>query len=210
MKKILTLAFAFAAINFSANAQVDRMDRSSKNKMEHKGNHDKVSQLNLTQEQKEKLKAQKEAMKIQRDAIKNSSASEETKKQQMQELKEKQKQQIKQILTAEQQKQLKENMSHRSHDGKMKDRKVAGKDMKNELGLSNEQSVKMKAINQDFKTKAQAIKANTSLSEEAKKAQLQTLKKQTMSSRQGLLTPDQQKKAAEMKKHHADKKNNTE
>ena len=73
-------------------------------------------------------------------------------------------------------------------------RKEEQKKMKDELNLSNEQETKLKDTDKEFRTRAQSIKANTSLSEEQKKEQLKSLHKERVTKANAILTPEQQEK----------------
>lgn len=79
----------------------------------------------------------------------------------------------------------------------MKDHK-RGDEMK-DLNLTTEQKTKLKASRADFKTKMDAIDANTSLSEEQKRTQKEALKKEQRAAMQTILTPEQKAKMAEAK-----------
>jgi Spy/CpxP family protein refolding chaperone len=70
---------------------------------------------------------------------------------------------------------------------------------KKELSLSNDQEAKLTALFQEFRTKAQDIRANNNLSREQKKNQVQSMAQQYMSQGKAVLTPEQAKKFDEMK-----------
>lgn len=73
------------------------------------------------------------------------------------------------------------------------------KKMYDELNLSAEQKVQLKAIHEKQKTEMMAIKNNTNISAEQKKEQFKTLKQQYRTQRETVFTPDQKEK---MKKFH--------
>ncbi|MBA2249054.1 MAG: hypothetical protein H0W12_02545 [Chitinophagaceae bacterium] len=80
--------------------------------------------------------------------------------------------------------------------------------MQSDLGLNNDQVSRMKADGESFKMKADAIKSNTSLSDDQKKSQFMQLRKEREQSFKSYLTPDQIKKMDEMKaKRWKDSKN---
>ena len=66
-----------------------------------------------------------------------------------------------------------------------------GEGLKKKLGLTDDQEAKMKANHADFKSKAQAIRANTSLSKVDRKSQMAALKTSRDQAIQGILTPTQ-------------------
>ena len=77
--------------------------------------------------------------------------------------------------------------------------KEGGKRMAKELGLTEDQQAKMKGLMEEEKAAADAIKADTSLSEEQKKEKKKGLMEEYKGKRQALMTPEQRKKAEEMR-----------
>lgn len=77
--------------------------------------------------------------------------------------------------------------------------------LKNELGLSDDQAAKLKVLNQEFKTKHQALKDNTSLSGEERKKQNVELLQERKKKINELLTPEQQEKFAALEKKQVKK-----
>ena len=71
--------------------------------------------------------------------------------------------------------------------------------MQSELGLTSDQIARMKADRESFKAKADAIKNNTSLTDQQKKDQFMQLRKEREESFKSFLNPDQIKKLEEMK-----------
>lgn len=90
--------------------------------------------------------------------------------------------------------------------------KEGGKRMAKELGLTEDQQAKMKGLMEEQKAAADAIKADTSLSEEQRKEKMKNLMEEYKGKRQALMTPEQRKKAEEMRSkfqehrpHHGDR-----
>lgn len=130
MKKLLSIALGFSLFALTANAQVERKaDPSQKVQRAdaHKKDGKMMKDLNLTQEQKDQMKAFHQSMKQQRDAIKNdASLSQEQKKQKMQELNKTQKEKMNSILTTEQQQKMKterKEWKEKNKDKKLNTRK---------------------------------------------------------------------------------------
>lgn len=73
---------------------------------------------------------------------------------------------------------------------------------KNPLGLTADQQAKVKAINDDARTKEQAVRGNASLTADQKKQQIKSIHEAQETSFKGVLTPDQETKRAQM---HADR-----
>ncbi len=214
MKKILTIAIAFAAISFSATAQTQRKTTASTStsKMDNRHNRQaEMNKLNLSTAQKAQLKAQHQDAKAQMAALKAQGLSEDQMKAKRQELKKVQKAKTQSILTADQKAQLKKDRAAmKMNHGKKQGMKNRGMKMNKELGLNADQQNKMKALHQTTKQQMQAIKNDQSLTADARKAKMQDLKKTTMNSRKQILTKEQQEKAMQMHKenkmHKASKK----
>ncbi|MFT3748828.1 MAG: hypothetical protein QM768_10945 [Agriterribacter sp.] len=71
--------------------------------------------------------------------------------------------------------------------------------MKADLGLSDEQSAKMKALQEDTRAKMKSIRGNQSLSEDEKKQQMMAAFKDQREGMNKILTPEQQKKMESMR-----------
>ena len=70
------------------------------------------------------------------------------------------------------------------------------------LGLTDAQKAQLKPLMKAQHEQAKAIKADTSLTPEAKKSQLKALRQTSRSQMLPILTPDQKAKLASMKGHH--------
>ena len=93
----------------------------------------------------------------------------------------------------------------REHD------KERGERMAKALGLTADQQAKMKALHKQERDAQKAIHEDTTLSKEQKQAKSRELRKNFEDQRRALLTPEQQKKADEMREkmkerraHHHD------
>ena len=93
-----------------------------------------------------------------------------------------------------------QDSTSKSGRSKPENRKEMKRKMQQELQLSPEQGKEMKGINKDFKSKAQAIKDDTNLTEEQRKTQLKSLNKERTEKVNTVLNPEQQKKMEAMKK----------
>jgi periplasmic protein CpxP/Spy len=150
MKRIFVLlAITFMGQLVSAqekeSAPTDQNSTKTEKNGFHKGKHKKdamMKELNLSEDQKAKLKEMREANKGKRDAIKNDSKlTDDQKKEKMKALKDEQKKNMQGVLTDEQKAKMKEMKS------KMKDEK---KDRKKMRGNKADDATK-----QDVKTPAQ-------------------------------------------------------
>jgi len=68
------------------------------------------------------------------------------------------------------------------------------------LNLTPDQEAEIKSIHENFKQQAQAIKNDSSLTPDQKKAKFKELRKSTHEQMMAKLTPDQQQKLKEMRK----------
>jgi Spy/CpxP family protein refolding chaperone len=93
---------------------------------------------------------------------------------------------------------------HRERKGDRKgDRmKDMGEHMAKELGLTAEQQTQMKALMVEEKKAADAIRDDASLTPEQKKEKGKQLRQDFQGKRQALMTPEQRKKAEEMRAKH--------
>jgi Spy/CpxP family protein refolding chaperone len=74
-----------------------------------------------------------------------------------------------------------------------------------ELGLNADQKAQFFAANDAFRTEAQALRGNTSLSRDAKKAEIQKLAQTRDTKLQGFMTPDQYSKYKVMEQNAKEK-----
>jgi Spy/CpxP family protein refolding chaperone len=209
MKKLFVGIIALSAFAFSASAQDQRASKGKKD-FDH-GNHQKgmMKDLNLTDAQKAQMKASREEMKAKMDALKaNTALTDDQRKQQREALMMEQRAKMESILTPEQKaKMATSSLGKQGKDKKEWKRGGEGhregmEKMKTELGLSNDQAAKLKALNEQSHTQMKAIRENTALTEAAKKEQMKAVKENAKTQRQSILTAEQIKKMEEMKKNH--------
>jgi periplasmic protein CpxP/Spy len=68
--------------------------------------------------------------------------------------------------------------------------------LKQNLGLSDDQTAQVKSIFQDSQTKMEALRSNSSLSQEDRRSQMMSIRKGENDKIEALLTPDQKTKYA--------------
>ncbi len=96
--------------------------------------------------------------------------------------------------------QAEEVPASRPADGQREmNREKMGDKMADELGLTADQRAKMKEINQAQRAESEALRANTALSQEDKRARMETIRKSFMEKRQALMTPEQREKSKGMR-----------
>lgn len=209
MKKFIAIASALFVIAGSTQAQ----DNTSKHRHEAGKKPKFEQQLGLTDAQKAEFKNLNESYRTQIKAVRdNSSLSKEDQKTKIEALRKQQHEKMQSLLTAEQ----KTKMASYRKDWKGKDGKAGapgrkGKDfagkkgdhkrgdmkggnsaeLKQKLGLSDAQAQQLKASQEQFKTKAKAIREDSKLTEEQKKAQMKVLAEQRQQSLKSVLTAEQ-------------------
>jgi Spy/CpxP family protein refolding chaperone len=210
MKKIITItAILFLAVaatqaqDVKTNHEKDHQ-RHGKTMEKHKGQ--KMDQLNLTDAQKQQMKANKEHYKKQLAELKkNDNITVKEYRSQMETLKKQQRQEMQNLLTSEQKSQLEKNRQQRAaqYSAMAKQR---NDQMKAQLGLTNEQAKKLADIRKDNAEKMRSIRENTTLDRTAKQEQMKALKEQQKEATKSILTPDQLQKMKDQKKVHKNKR----
>jgi Spy/CpxP family protein refolding chaperone len=207
MKRIFTLSVAALLFAGSAIAQAQKPAKEKARKEFKKdgkqGKHGQdrgqfAKDLNLTDAQKEQVKALNEEYRAKFKALKDVDSKSAT-REKAKALKEEQHAKMQNILTAEQKAKKAELKEKRKAEAKEKG-KERGEKMKQELGLTDAQGQKIKSINEDFHAKAKAIKDNQSLSQEQKKEQFKVLNEQRKESMKSVLTAEQIQKMEAKKK----------
>ena len=89
-----------------------------------------------------------------------------------------------------------------AQDEKRGEGRERGEKFAKELNLTSDQQADLKSIRESAKQQVQAIKNDSSLTSEQKKAKFQELRKSTHEQMMAKLTPDQQAKFKEMRKEH--------
>jgi Spy/CpxP family protein refolding chaperone len=209
MKKILVSLLAIAAVTFSAAAQTTDNSTAKKDNLHKEWKHHNkemvMDQLNLTQSQKDQLKALHENYRKQMQELnKNESITVKEFRDKKYALKKQQKADFLALLTPDQKTKLDQLKQQRQQQHEMMAAKKLDK-MKLKLNLTDDQVAQIKANRENIHSKIKAIKDNDNLSRTEKKEQLETLKSENKGSFKKILTPDQLNKLEEMKKSRMDK-----
>ena len=212
MKKIVLAALALTIGIAGLQAQ-DKTDKTQSTKPvhgKHYGKHGKHGKhnagfkaLNLTQDQQAQIKKVNADFKSKMDELKKSEATITVKdyKAKKQAIAKQHREQVQNILTKEQKDQLAKMRSERGK--KFAGRHGQGMDkMKTALGLSDEQSAKIKTLQADTRSKIKAIRENQTLSDDQKKQQVMASIKDQRESMHKILTPEQLKKMESMRSKH--------
>lgn len=211
MKKIFIGLIAVAAFTFSASAQdnTDQKKWNGNGSGMHKDHDGKGLQaLNLTPAQKQQIKSINEDFKTRMQSLNsNDNILVKDQRAQRKALMDERNSKISALLTPEQKTQfdkMRQNREGRFGGEMGRDRDNKMERMKTNLGLTDDQLAKMKANNQSFKQKAEAIRNNQSLNEDQKKAQFEILRKEREANLKNVLTADQIARLDAMKKNRGD------
>ena len=204
MKKIILSAFVLSlavAVQAQDKPQRDHHRTPMMEGKRHHGGMMDMKALNLTEDQKTQFKTQNESFRKKMEELKkNDNITVKDWKSKAENLRKEHKSKIDGILTSEQKAQLEK----RKAEGKQR-HEAMGKEradrMKTELGLSDEQSAKMKANREAMGAKMKAIRENKSLGEEQKREQMKELMKSQKDNMKSILTEEQMKKFKESRQH---------
>ncbi|MBC7947675.1 MAG: hypothetical protein H7Y42_07330 [Chitinophagaceae bacterium] len=205
MKKIFVTALgmmlmvaAVDAQDVPTNRKHDGVKKEGSRGRHHDGGMDK---LNLSDDQKAKVKAlNEEHRKQMSDLKKQDNITVKESKEKMESLRKDHHAKFQSVLTSEQKAQLEKNKDARREKGMSRD-KDQGQRMKQELNLSADQSAKLDASRKEMSEKMKAVRADNSLTDEQKKEKARGLKKTQMESMKSILTEEQLQKMKEGKKH---------
>ncbi|RYY90537.1 MAG: hypothetical protein EOO15_02285 [Chitinophagaceae bacterium] len=220
MKKLFTSALAIILLAGAVQAQETSAGRQGERK-EHRKDHRKdMAQLNLSADQKTKLKAIHQREKAEMDALRSNTAlSQEQRRTQAQQVREKYRAEMKTILTPEQQQKAeqmreevkdhrgagaRDTVNARQHKaGKGHGKRGDGahvKQMQKELNLTADQQQRIKAIRDQYRPQMEALRENKSLTQAQKKDKARELRKAQMDQVKAVLTPEQQEKMKSLRK----------
>ncbi len=196
MKKILSTALAIVLFVGASQAQTTE---ESKGRHRQKGG-EMMKELNLSAEQKAKLKTIHEAEKNEMQALKADGKT-EADKAARKEIHEKYKTQLESVLTEEQKAKFKDGRKEGRGD-KVNNggRKEKGRELSQELNLNADQKTKVASLNSEFKTKMDAVRNNSTLSNEEKKAQIKSIAEAHRANLKAILTPEQAAKMTSVRK----------
>ena len=211
MKKYLIALSAFTIFTLSVNAQEKRTTAGDApmahhGKMDHKkmghGDHERgmmMKQLNLTDAQKQQAKTIHEDYANQMKQLKgNSSMSANDYNAKKATLQKEQNAKFESLLTRDQ----KNKMRELKKDHVAKNKEVGEKRMNKmeaNLNLTDAQVSQLKSQHDSFKSQAEAIKENTTLSQDQKKQQFMELRKKNQESEKSILTAEQLQKKEQLR-----------
>jgi len=162
---------------------------------EHRG--EGLDQLNLSAEQKEKIKSLREGTRKQMEELKkDDNITVKDWRAKREAIRKDQREKIQSLLTSDQKAQLEKSRIERRAKAEEQSNARVEK-MKQDLNLSEEQSAKLQKSRDELRQKMQALREDQSLSDEAKKEQMKDLMKQRKENLRSILTDEQWKKLQE-------------
>ncbi|MEI9810409.1 MAG: hypothetical protein WDO16_22430 [Bacteroidota bacterium] len=209
MKKVIVtmMVAAFAALTIQAQEIPERKREEFKPMEKEKMfNKKELASLNLTEEQKTKMKSMNQDLRKQmEDLKKQDNLTVKESREKMETLRKDHQEKFQAMLTAEQKAQMEKDKEARKEKGKEWGEKKQAK-MKEELNLSDEQMTKITESRKVTAEKIKAVRENNSLSAEQKSEQVKELIRQQKENTQSLLTGEQKMKMKEHKKQSGKKK----
>jgi hypothetical protein len=177
---ILMITAVFVAVSCLAQADDELEGGGAKNAEKLK------KELNLDDNQYQKVKSINEKYADKLTAAKTDAAKS---KDAVKSLKNQREAEINTVLTKEQQEQWR---AHRlEHKQQHEKRHEERKEFKKELNLNEDQKVKVKAINDNYKAKKDALKEETNLTPAQRQEKMKALKEERKTKLQAVLTPEQ-------------------
>lgn len=209
MKKVLlTMMIAVVAATTISAQEIPDRKRGEFRPVEKQRMFNKktMASLNLTEEQKTKMKAMNQDFRKQmEDLKKQDQLTVKVYREKMEALKKGHKTQFQSILTPEQKTQLEKDKeafkAKRDEYGKKRQAR-----MKEELKLSEEQTTRMAENRKQMSEKMKAIRENSALTAEQKKEQVIELRKKQQENMKSILTEEQLQKMKENRKQHPKRK----
>ena len=208
MKRIFTCALILALSIGAAHAQTTSTNKQQSHNQEQKMTY---GQLNLTDEQKARLKSIREDFRKQMEELnKQDQITVAEMRNRRQALHNQFQSQFEAILTPEQKNQLeqvkterkgKEGKGFGNRDGNRL--RKAGADLQKELNLTPDQQQKVSQIRSNYRTKFETLRNDNTLTQDQKREKLQELRKQQQDEMKQVLTPEQIEKMESFKKQHA-------
>jgi Spy/CpxP family protein refolding chaperone len=158
--------------------------------------------LNLTDDQKVRLKSLHESVRQQAQALRNDTTlSAEEKRAKIRSLRESTRQQFQSVLTPEQQEQMK--TARENHRGRHGFGRGFGRHggPRMDLGLTADQRTQLQGIHKNTRDQVSAIRNDTTLTSEQKEAKLKSVFESAHQQTNNILTPEQQQKMKEGHRH---------
>lgn len=210
MKKLIIVAIVFVALLSNSYAQVERKHHEQKPPKHHALKHERPSvrgMIQMSEEQKKQAHTIHEDFQQKLSKLNsNDKVTLGDYKKQLASLEKERKNKLQNLLTTEQKEKI-AIAKQRAAENKQVRNAAKLERMKLKLNLQDEQVAKIKALNEQLKQKAMAIKNNENMSSIDKKTKMKELFVERKNTMQTILTAEQQSKMEEHKQrpHHSRK-----
>lgn len=199
MKNFFTLVCLIGCISLTTNAQPTRHGKS---RFQGKPNEQFLQKMNLTEDQKLKAKSiNGDFRKQMMDLKKNDAITVKEWKEKRESISKKHRQDLQGVLTPEQKSKMNDSRNEKKELAAI-DAKAKMEKMKIHLGLSNEQSEKLKKERVEIMEKMKSLRENASLTTEQKKSEVKELVDKRKEILNSVLSKDQIEKMKKSKKGH--------
>jgi len=205
MKKLLSSVAVMLMISAVVQAQDSTAKQFRKGGFHHKGMHQRGGmmmgpELNMTDDQKAKMKSLHESFRKDMSELKkNDNITVKEWKAKREVLVKKHHEAMQNILTPEQKAQIEKMKLERKSKAAEFDKNRMEK-MKTELGLTNAQVEKLNKLHESTRAQMQAIGSNDKLDKDQKREQMQALMKKNREESNNIYTDEQKKKLEEKRK----------
>jgi Spy/CpxP family protein refolding chaperone len=204
MKKIIAGFVMMVFLAFSASAQEKQNEHHGRHKAKH--HRERITKdLNLTDQQKQDLKVIHDNHRTQMAELKKEDISVEEMRDRRAKLAKEHRSAMHRILTLEQKGKIQEQRN-KSMEKRQQMQAQRMEKMKKDLVLTDDQSSRLRSINESYRSKFQTLKKNEALNQRVKKEQMQALKEQRREELKKVLTQEQIRKLDEMKKDRGGRK----
>ncbi len=184
---------------FGVSAQERQKSHHGGYKAKHHRQHI-TKDLNLSEDQKQKMKAAKESYRKQMSELnKNETITVKEMRDRKASLAKEHKSAVEGILTQEQKNKIREQRNKSIEKRKEMQAKRTEK-MKKDLALTDDQSSKLKSLSENYKSKFESLRKDESMDRTAKKEQFKALRQQQKEELKSVLSQEQIQKIDEMKK----------
>ena len=205
MKKVTAGVVLMMFLAFGASAQEKRDGHHGKYKAKHHRQYI-TKDLNLTDDQKSKMKAAKDNYRKQMSELnKNESITVKEMRERKSSLAKEYKSAVDGIFTPEQKIKLQEQRN-KSIEKRKEMHANRSEKMKKDLALTDEQSAKLKSLNESYRSKFENLRKDESLDRTAKQEKFKALHQQQKEELKSVLTAEQIQKMSEMKKDRTGKR----
>ena len=205
MKKVTAGLVLIMFLALGASAQEKRGSHHGKYKAKHHRQHI-TKDLNLSEDQKQKMQAARDDYRKQMsDLNKNENLTVKEMRDRKASLAKEHKAAMDGILTQEQKNKIQEQRNQAIEKRKEMQAKRSEK-MKKDLALTDDQSAKLKTLNENYKNQFESIRKDESMDRTAKQEKFKALHLQQKEELKSVLTPEQIQKMNEMKKDRGGRK----